>query len=234
MPERRKTIIAAGLLSAALCAASAGAAFAAGDADSAAQEKASLTAPAVATPEAVSAQKWMNEGKPSAEVDLKALAAEQAAKGREAAPAEFDPQANPRLYEVSRQLRCLVCANESIAESNAELAIDLRREVAAQIEAGRTNEEIIAFMTERYGDYVLYKPPFKAKTWILWLAPVAFVLLAGFAAWRVGTSRRGRRAGNADATVTDAQIDAARRILKGELKVADALAPAAVSTKEAE
>lgn len=107
MPERRKTIIAAGLLSAALCAASAGAAFAAGDADSAAQEKAPLTAPAVATPEAVSAQKWMNEGKPSAEVDLKALAAEQAAKGREAAPAEFDPQANPRLYEVSRQLRCL-------------------------------------------------------------------------------------------------------------------------------
>lgn len=234
MPERRKTIIAAGLLSAVLCAASAGAAFAAGDADSAAQEKASLTAPAVATPEAVSAQKWMNEGKPSAEVDLKALAAEQAAKVREAAPAEFDPQANPRLYEVSRQLRCLVCANESIAESNAELAIDLRREVAAQIEAGRTNEEIIAFMTERYGDYVLYKPPFKAKTWILWLAPVAFVLLAGFAAWRVGTSRRGCRAGNADATVTDAQIDAARRILKGELKVADALAPAAVSTKEAE
>ena len=163
-----------------------------------------------------------------------ALTLPMAAQAREAAPTAFDPVAHERVVQVSEQLRCLVCQNQSIAESNAELAIDLRREVAAQIEAGRTNDEIIAFMTERYGDYVLYKPPFKAKTWILWLAPVAFVLLAGFAAWRVGTSRRGRRAGNADATVTDAQIDAARRILKGELKVADALAPAAVSTKEAE
>lgn len=89
-------------------------------------------------------------------------------------------------------------------------------------------------MTERYGDYVLFKPPFKAKTWILWLAPVAFVLLAGFAAWRVGSSRRGRRAGNSDAAVTDAQIDAARRILKGELKVAEAVSGAAVSKREAE
>ena len=224
MPERRINItVASVLLSAVGSVLVAGTALAADPAE----EKAPLTAPAVATPEAVSAQKWMNEGKPSAEVDLKALAAEQAAKGREAAPAEFDPQANPRLYEVSRQLRCLVCANESIAESNAELAIDLRREVAAQIEAGRTNEEIIAFMTERYGD-------FKAKTWILWLAPVAFVLLAGFAAWRVGSSRRGRRAGNSDAAVTDAQIDAARRILKGELKVAEAVSGAAVSKREAE
>lgn len=231
MPERRINItVASVLLSAVGSVLVAGTALAADPAE----EKAPLTAPAVATPEAVSAQKWMNEGKPSAEVDLKALAAEQAAKGREAAPAEFDPQANPRLYEVSRQLRCLVCANESIAESNAALAIDLRREVAAQIEAGRTNEEIIAFMTERYGDYVLYKPPFKAKTWILWLAPVAFVLLAGFAAWRVGSSRRGRRAGNSDAAVTDAQIDAARRILKGELKVAEAVSGAAVSKREAE
>ena len=227
MPERRINItVASVLLSAVGSVLVAGTALAADPAE----EKAPLTAPAVATPEAVSAQKWMNEGKPSAEVDLKVLAAEQAAKGREAAPAEFDPQANPRLYEVSRQLRCLVCANESIAESNAELAIDLRREVAAQIEAGRTNEEIIAFMTERYGDYVLYKPPFKAKTWILWLAPVAFLLLAG----RVGSSRRGRRAGNSDAAVTDAQIDAARRILKGELKVAEAVSGAAVSKREAE
>ena len=227
MPERRINItVASVLLSAVGSVLVAGTALAADPAE----EKAPLTAPAVATPEAVSAQKWMNEGKPSAEVDLKVLAAEQAAKGHEAAPAEFDPQANPRLYEVSRQLRCLVCANESIAESNAELAIDLRREVAAQIEAGRTNEEIIAFMTERYGDYVLYKPPFKAKTWILWLAPVAFLLLAG----RVGSSRRGRRAGNSDAAVTDAQIDAARRILKGELKVAEAVSGAAVSKREAE
>lgn len=219
MADRLLKNLSAGVVAALLV----GTATAADPAVPASQTEASKTASAVATPEALNAQKWMNDGKAQGEVDLKALAAEQAAKsGREAPPAEFDPKANPRLYEVSRQLRCLVCANESIAESNAELAIDLRREVAAQIEAGRTNDEIIAFMTERYGDYVLYKPPFKAKTWILWLSPAAFVFLAFFAAWRVGTSRRGRRAGKAEGqNVTGEQLASALRILKGDLKVSD-------------
>ena len=188
MPERRINItVASVLLSAVGSVLVAGTALAADPAE----EKAPLTAPAVATPEAVSAQKWMNEGKPSAEVDLKALAAEQAAKGREAAPAEFDPQANPRLYEVSRQLRCLVCANESIAESNAELAVDLRNQVIEQVKAGKTNKEIIDYMVERYGDFVLYRPPFKSTTYILWIGPIALFLI-GLGAFYVNLRRRKR------------------------------------------
>ena len=82
------------------------------------------------------------------------------------------------MHNIASQLRCLVCANETIAESNAQLAVDLRREVAEQVKAGRTDDEVVAFMVERYGDYVLFKPPFKAKTWLLWLGPIAFVFLA--------------------------------------------------------
>ena len=127
-----------------------------------------------ATEKSRSAQAFMDAagmaasgGAPS--VDLQSL------KPSEARPSEFDPKANPRVYEISTQLRCLVCAN---AESNAQLAIDLRREVAEQVKAGKTDDEIIDFMVDRYGDYVLFKPPFKAKTWLLWLGPGVFFLLA--------------------------------------------------------
>ncbi|MEI3012332.1 MAG: cytochrome c-type biogenesis protein [Sutterella seckii] len=128
-----------------------------------------------ATEKSRSAQAFMDAagmaasgGAPS--VDLQSL------KPSEARPSEFDPKANPRVYEISTQLRCLVCANETIAESNAQLAIDLRREVAEQVKAGKTDDEIIDFMVDRYGDYVLFKPPFKAKTWLLWLGPGVFFL----------------------------------------------------------
>lgn len=87
---------------------------------------------------------------------------------REAAPTAFDPIAHQRVVEVSEQLRCLVCQNQSIADSNAELAVDLRNQVIEQVKAGKTNKEIVDYMVERYGDFVLYKPPFKANTVILW------------------------------------------------------------------
>ncbi len=111
-------------------------------------------------------------------------------QGRSALPAEFDPAKNPRVFEISKELRCLVCANESIAESNADLAVDLRREVVRQVNLGKTNDEIIHIMVERYGDFVLYKPPFKAKTYLLWLGPILFLLLA---LWIVVTVVRGRK-----------------------------------------
>lgn len=74
------------------------------------------------------------------------------------------------------ELRCLVCQNQTIAESNAPLAADLRQQVSQQIEAGRSDDEIRRYVTERYGDFVLYNPPLKSSTWLLWFAP--FVLLA--------------------------------------------------------
>ena len=137
-------------------------------------------------------------------------------KSTEAAPAEFDPKANPRVYEISRQLRCLVCANETIAESNAQLAVDLRREVAEQVKSGKSDEAIIEFMVDRYGDYVLFKPPFKAKTWLLWLGPAVFLLLALWAMTRVVRSRRAaaqvrRRNAGPEA------LERAKRVLRGEL-----------------
>lgn len=110
---------------------------------------------------------------------------------REAAPTAFDPVAHQRVVEVSEQLRCLVCQNQSIAESNAELAVDLRNQVIEQVKAGKTNKEIVDYMVERYGDFVLYRPPFKSTTYILWLGPVALFLI-GLGAFYINLRRRKR------------------------------------------
>jgi cytochrome c-type biogenesis protein CcmH len=81
------------------------------------------------------------------------------------------------IYEsLTSELRCLVCQNQTIADSNAELAADLRRQVAEMLEQGKSKQDILNFMTERYGDFVLYKPPFKAKTGLLWIGPGLFLL----------------------------------------------------------
>lgn len=109
----------------------------------------------------------------------------------EAEPTAFDPIAHQRVVEVSEQLRCLVCQNQSIAESNAELAVDLRNQVIEQVKAGKSNKEIIDFMVERYGDFVLYKPPFKMTTAILWLGPLALFVI-GVGAFYVNLRRRKR------------------------------------------
>lgn len=108
---------------------------------------------------------------------------------REATPTAFDPVAHQRVVEVSEQLRCLVCQNQSIADSNAELAVDLRNQVIEQVKAGKTNQEIVDYMVERYGDFVLYKPRFQANTIILWLGPVA-LFAVGLIAFFVNLRRR--------------------------------------------
>ncbi len=98
-----------------------------------------------------------------------------------AAPIEtfkFDSRQHEQLFQkLSEGLRCLVCQNEAIAESNADLAKDLRRQVYNMIEQGKTEDQIKAYMVQRYGDYVLFRPPFKPLTWLLWLGPgLLFVL----------------------------------------------------------
>jgi cytochrome c-type biogenesis protein CcmH len=82
-----------------------------------------------------------------------------------------------RVQAFAQQIRCLVCQNETLAESQAELAVDLRREIREQMAAGRSDAQIVAFLTERYGDFVLYRPPLKRSTYLLWFGP--FVLLGG-------------------------------------------------------
>ena len=81
------------------------------------------------------------------------------------------------MQALTQQLRCLVCQNETLADSRADLAEDLRKEIREQMKAGKSDQEIIAFLTQRYGDFVLYKPPVKATTYLLWFGP--FVLLLG-------------------------------------------------------
>jgi len=95
---------------------------------------------------------------------------------KEAKPVE-DPQIDQRMQALTQQLRCLVCQNETLADSRADLAEDLRKEIREQMKAGKSDQEIIAFLTQRYGDFVLYKPPVKATTYLLWFGP--FVLLLG-------------------------------------------------------
>lgn len=89
-----------------------------------------------------------------------------------------DPVLQRRYEALNRELRCLVCQNQTIADSNATLAVDLRREVHAMISAGRTDDEIRAFMTQRYGDFVLYSPPLTARTYLLWAAPGLLLAIA--------------------------------------------------------
>ena len=109
---------------------------------------------------------------------LLSLAASSIVEAADATPTDLDPIASKRAVEISAQLRCLVCQNQTIAESNAELAVDLRRQVNEQIKAGKSDREIIDFMVDRYGAFVLYKPPFNAMTVLLWLGPALLALLA--------------------------------------------------------
>ena len=88
-----------------------------------------------------------------------------------------DPQKEQAYNVLINELRCLVCQNQTIADSNAELAQDLRRQVYEMLQQGKSKDEIADFMIQRYGDFVLYNPPFKAKTGLLWIGPVVFLMI---------------------------------------------------------
>ncbi len=91
---------------------------------------------------------------------------------------EFDsPEKEKLFHKLSEELRCVVCQNQSIAESNAELAQDLRQKIYTMLSEGKSEREITDFMVQRYGDFVLYRPPVEPKTWLLWFGPfIAFVI----------------------------------------------------------
>lgn len=88
-----------------------------------------------------------------------------------------DGRPEKRMFNIAQELRCLVCQNESIAASRAELAVDLRQQIRELIQAGRTDDEIRTYMVERYGDFVLYRPPMNATTVLLWFGPMLLFLL---------------------------------------------------------
>jgi cytochrome c-type biogenesis protein CcmH len=96
------------------------------------------------------------------------------------AQAATAPELDARLQQLGTELRCLVCQNESLADSNAPLALDLKREIRSRMEAGHSNEQIRSFLVERYGDFVTYKPPLDARTALLWGSPWILLLTGGF------------------------------------------------------
>jgi len=144
-----------------------------------------------------------------------ALAFALPAHAADAVPTEQDPVAQARAVKLSEQLRCLVCQNQTIAESNADLAVDLRRQVREQIAAGKSDDDIVKFMTDRYGDFVLYRPPLKATTLLLWGGPLLLLLLGFFMLARLV---RQRRATPKDAPLTAEEHARAAALLAGTAK----------------
>lgn len=108
---------------------------------------------------------------------------------KDAQPNE-DPQIEQRMKHLTEQLRCLVCQNETLSESRAELAEDLRREIREQIKAGKSDQEIITFLTARYGDFVLYNPPVKTTTYLLWFGPFVFMIAGAVVLFRYLKNRK--------------------------------------------
>ena len=132
---------------------------------------------------------------------------------REAAPLAQDEAAEKRLVAISSELRCLVCQNESLAGSNAELAHDLRREIRGQIQAGKSDGEIMDFMVSRYGDFVRYRPPLKGTTLLLWFGP-GLLLVGGIGGLIVFLRRRARLL--ADTPLSEAEAREASRLLDND------------------
>ena len=142
---------------------------------------------------------------PNAQAALPGVAAPVAAH----TDAPMTSAVQARWDHIAAELRCLVCQNESLASSNAELAVDLRREVRGLIEQGQSDTDIRSFLVSRYGDFVLYKPEVKPVTWLLWFGP--FVLLLGALAVAL---RLMRRTTAAPAPLTDGERERVRQLLE--------------------
>lgn len=136
------------------------------------------------------------------------------ATAQEARPLAEDPVLEAKVLAIAEELRCLVCQNETIAASHADLAVDLRKQIRQKLQQGQSREQIVDFMVQRYGDFVLYRPPVKRSTWLLWGGPF-LLLLAALTGLALSIRRRRRLAG---VPLQDEQAERARRLL-GEDKV---------------
>lgn len=132
----------------------------------------------------------------------------------EAQPLADDPAVEARVQKLGEELRCLVCQNQNIADSHADLAMDLKKQLREQIAAGRSDSEIKDFMVERYGDFVLYRPPLKATTVLLWAGPFALLLIVIVLLLRRLRSRAERAA--VANTLSADEHERARALLAGE------------------
>jgi cytochrome c-type biogenesis protein CcmH len=140
------------------------------------------------------------------------------AHAEEARPLADDPVVERRLMEISSELRCLVCQNETIAASNADLAQDLRAQIRGMIEEGKSDADIVDYMVARYGDFVRYRPPVKAITLLLWGGPLLF-LVAGIFGLRFYLVRRNQKLATG-AALSEADKRRAERLLADEIVAA--------------
>ena len=130
---------------------------------------------------------------------------------KEAVPVAEDPEIERRMVALSEDLRCLVCQNETIAASRADFANDLRREIREQMQAKRSDKEIVEFLVARYGDFVLYRPPFKATTLFLWIGPFLFLLIGAVVLF---VYLKRRRQQIEEPMLTEQQLKQAEALLK--------------------
>lgn len=113
------------------------------------------------------------------------------AAAKDAQPLDTDPALEARVMAIAEELRCLVCQNETLAASHADLAVDLRKQIRLKLQQGQSKDQIVDFMVARYGDFVLYKPRLTARTLLLWAGPFALLAMAGLAmALNIGRRRR--------------------------------------------
>ncbi len=133
-------------------------------------------------------------------------------QAREAVPTAADPALEARVMALAEELRCVVCQNETLAASQADLARDLRAQIRLQLQQGRTHQEVLDFMVARYGQFVLYRPPLQASTLVLWAGP--FLLLALATAWLLGRVARRRR--EAVDGLTDDELQRVQALLDGK------------------
>jgi cytochrome c-type biogenesis protein CcmH len=134
------------------------------------------------------------------------------AVAQEARPLADDPVLEARVMRIAEELRCLVCQNETIAGSHADLAVDLRKQIRQKLQQGQSEAQILDFMVQRYGDFVLYRPPLKSSTWLLWGGPF---LLLGVALLALALNIRRRRS-LASAPLQGDEAARARRLLGEE------------------
>ena len=133
-----------------------------------------------------------------------------AAQAKVAPNTSADPALEARMMVIAEELRCLVCQNETIAASHADLAVDLKNQIRIKLTQGQSQKQILDFMVERYGDFVLYRPPLKTTTVLLWLGP--FTLL-GIAVVMLVVNVRRRRRSAQPAALSDAELAKARALL---------------------
>jgi cytochrome c-type biogenesis protein CcmH len=132
------------------------------------------------------------------------------AYAKEAPLVASDPVLEKRVQALTEQLRCLVCQNQTIADSHADLAIDLKNQVREKLAQGMSDKEILNYMVDRYGDFVLYNPPVKSTTWLLWFGPFLF-MIGGLAALLFKLKKR-----TAGAALSEAEVQRAAALLNND------------------